>query len=91
MSRTTTPAEAFPLGEYLRDELEERGWTVSEFAEAIDWPIPTLTSVLDGEGEITADAARALSDVLGTTAEVWLNLEKAYRRYQRRAIGGSGT
>ena len=88
---TTTAARAFSPGEYLRDELEERGWTVSEFAEAIGWPVPTLTSVLDGEGEITADAARALSDALGTTVEVWLNLEKAYRRYQRRTIGGSGS
>ena len=91
MSTTPTPAGAFPPGEYLRDELEERGWTVSEFAEAIGWPVPTLTSILDGKGEITADAARGLSDVLGTTAEVWLNLQKAYRRYQLRAISGSGT
>ena len=26
-----TPAEAFPPGEYLRDELDERGWTVTQF------------------------------------------------------------
>ena len=90
MSRRNTPAEAFPPGEYLRDELEERGWTVSEFAEAIGWPVQTLTNVLDGKSEITADAARALSNVLGTTAEVWLNLQKAYRRYQLRATSGSG-
>ena len=33
------PAHAFPPGEYLRDELEERGWTVTEFAEIIGRPI----------------------------------------------------
>jgi len=32
MTTTYTPAEVFPPGEYLRDELEERGWTVTEFA-----------------------------------------------------------
>lgn len=90
LSRRTTPAEAFPPGEYLRDELEERGWTVSEFARTLGWPVQTLTNILDGKSEITADAARALSNVLGTTAEVWLNLQKAYRRYQLRATSGSG-
>ncbi len=34
MTTTLTPAEAFPPGEYLRDELEERGWTEKEFAAA---------------------------------------------------------
>ena len=29
MTLTHTPAEAFPPGEYLHDELEERGWTVT--------------------------------------------------------------
>lgn len=88
---TTTAATAFPPGEYLRDELEERGWTVSEFASAVGWPVQTLTNILDGKSEVTADAARALSNALGTTAEVWLNLQKAYCRYKLRAICGSGT
>lgn len=91
MTSAAAPAEAFPPGEYLRDELEERGWTLDEFAGLIGWPPHELTDILDAEAEITPEAASALSEVLGTTAEVWLNLQKAYRRYQRRASGGSGT
>ena len=29
------PAEVFPPGEFLNDELEARGWTQTEFAEII--------------------------------------------------------
>lgn len=79
-TKVSTAAEAFPPGEYLRDELVERGWTVPEFAGAIGWPVPTVTSILDGEREITAAAARDLADVLGTTPQVWLNLQAAWHR-----------
>ena len=91
MTSAATPAEAFPPGEYLCDELEERGWTLDEFAGLIGWPLHELTDILGAEAEITPEAACALSEVLGTTPEVWLNLQKAYRRYQLRAISGSGT
>ena len=33
-----TPAEVFPPGEFLADELEARGWTQTEFAEIIGRP-----------------------------------------------------
>ena len=29
------PAEVFPPGEFLRDELEARGWNQTEFAEIL--------------------------------------------------------
>ena len=91
MTSAVTPSEAFPPGEYLRDELAERGWTLDEFAGLIGWSPHELTDILDAEAEITPETACALSEVLGTTAEVWLNLQRAYRRYQLRAISGSGT
>ena len=79
-STVSTAAGAFPPGEYLRDELVERGWTVPEFAGTIGWSVPTVTSILDGEREVTAAAARDLADVLGTTPQVWLNLQAAWHR-----------
>ena len=39
MTATYTPAEAFPPGEYLRDEFDERGWTVAQLAEMIGQPV----------------------------------------------------
>ena len=86
MDRTCTPAEAFPVGEYLHDELNEREWTVTEFAEIIGQPTPIVSEILDGRKEITAETAAAISQALGTTPELWLNLQTAHRLHQRRSI-----
>ena len=76
---TGTRAEAFPPSEYLRDELEERGWTLADLAEAMGRPVRAVAEMLDKETTITTETARALSEALGTTPEVWLNLQTRYR------------
>lgn len=85
MARTYTPAEVFPAGEYLRDELDERGWTVTEFAEIIGRPIQAVSEILNGKKEITTETAISFSEALGTTPELWLNLQTAYRLYEQRS------
>ena len=77
MTMSQPPAEAFPPGEYLRDELEERGWTVTEFAGIIGRPVQDVSEILDAEKRITPDMALSLSGALGTSAKVWLNLQTA--------------
>ena len=79
-----TPAHAFPPGEYLRDELEERGWTVAEFSEIIGRPIQAVSEILNAKQELAAETATAISEALGTTPEVWLNLQKRYRLHLQR-------
>lgn len=91
MDKTYTPAEAFPPGDYLREELQERGWTVTEFAEILGRPVQAVSEILNAKKEITPDTALALSDALGTSAEVWLSLQNAYRLYQIRVKRGDGT
>ena len=86
MTSTYTPAEVFPPGEYLRDELAERGWTVTEFAEIIDRPLQAVSEILNGKKEITTETALSFSAALGTSAEVWLNLQMSYRLYQKRSM-----
>ena len=85
MDRTCTPAEVFPAGEYLRDELSEREWTVAEFAETIGQPVPVVSEILDGKKEIIAQTAAAIAQAFGTTSELWLNLQSAHRLHQRRS------
>ena len=85
---TGTPAEAFPPSEYLRDELEERSWTVADLAEAMGQPVHTVAERLDKATAITTETARALSEALGTTPEVWLNLQVAYHLHQKSAAQG---
>ena len=90
MTVTHTPAEAFPPGEYLRDELVERGWTVTEFAEVIGRPVQAVSEILNAKKSITPDTALSFSEALGTSAELWLNLQTAYQLYQRRSATDRG-
>ena len=79
MTATRTPAEVFPPGEYIRDELDERGWTVAELAGILDRPPQAVSEILNGKKAITAETARSIAEALGTTSELWLNLQSAYR------------
>jgi HTH-type transcriptional regulator/antitoxin HigA len=72
------PAEVFPPGEYLADEIEARGWTQSEFAEIIRRPIKVVNEIIAGKKAITIETARELSAALGTSPQYWLNLQTAY-------------
>lgn len=85
MTNTYVAAEVFPAGEYLRDELEERGWTVTEFAQILDRPVQAVSEILNGKKEITTETAIALAEALGTSAELWLNLQTAYRLQEQRS------
>ena len=73
------PAEVFPPGEFLRDELEARNWTQTEFAEIIHRPVRLVNEIIAGKRGITPETARAFSAALGTSPQFWLNLETAYQ------------
>ena len=79
---TRRPAEAFPPGEFLREELEERGWTQDDLASILGKGTRTVNEIVMGKRGITPDTARGLSAALGTTAEFWLNLESAYQLWR---------
>ena len=85
MTATYTPAEVFPAGEYLRDELDERGWTVTEFAEILGRPVQAVSEILNGKKRITTETAISVGDATGTSPELWLNLETSYRLFQQRS------
>ena len=72
------PAEVFPPGEFLADELEARGWTQSEFAEIIRRPIKVVNEIIAGKKAITTDTAREFSAAFGTSPQYWMNLQTAY-------------
>jgi HTH-type transcriptional regulator / antitoxin HigA len=84
MATTYTPAEAFSPGEILRDELEERGWTETEFAQIIDRPLQAVSEILNAKKAVTADTAMAIGAALDTSAELWLNLQANYSLAQAR-------
>jgi HTH-type transcriptional regulator/antitoxin HigA len=73
------PAEVFPPGEFLRDELEARGWSQTEFAEIIGREPRVVNEIILAKRTITPETAIELGAALGTSAQLWLNLESAYQ------------
>lgn len=74
-----TPAEVFPPGEFLRDELEARDWTQQELAEILDRPPRLVSEIISAKRAITPETAKGLSEALGTSAEYWMSLESQYQ------------
>ena len=72
------PAEIFSPGEYLRDELAERGWTQNDLAKVIDRPLQAVNEIIKGNKRITADTAKAIAKAFGTSPELWLNMQTYY-------------
>lgn len=73
------PAEVFPPGEFLREELEAREWSQQELADILDRPPRLISELIAGKRAITPETARGLSDAFGTSAEYWMSLESQYQ------------
>jgi HTH-type transcriptional regulator/antitoxin HigA len=84
-------AEALAPSELLRDELDERGWTVAEFAQILGRPTQVVSEILNDRKEITPETALAIGEALGTSAELWLNLQSSYRLWSIRQRGAELT
>ena len=75
-------AEAFPPGEYIKDEIEARGWTQCDLARVLGRSEPKVSELINGKRAVTVQTARELGAAFGTSAEVWLNLEAQWRLQQ---------
>jgi HTH-type transcriptional regulator/antitoxin HigA len=79
----TFPA-VFPPGEHLREELEARGWMQEDLADVTGLTLQAVNEIIAGKRTIAPEVAHALGEALGTTAQVWMNLDAAYRLAQIR-------
>jgi HTH-type transcriptional regulator/antitoxin HigA len=84
MNKELTPARVFPPGRMLARELAARGWTQKELAQVMGRPEQTLSEIINATKRITEESARELAAALGTSPELWLSLESAYRLQQAR-------
>ena len=78
-----------PPGEVLREEfLIPLGLSANALARGIGVPANRITAILKGERGITGDTAVRLGAFFGTTAGLWLDLQKTYElRLAEKAIG----
>jgi HTH-type transcriptional regulator/antitoxin HigA len=74
------PAEVFPPGEFIREELEARGWTQGDLAQIMDRPLRLVNELIGGKKQITPETARGLAKAFGDDDPLyWMNLDSAYR------------
>ena len=86
MIKDQKPANVFSPGEFLRDELEARGWTQRDLADVLGRPLQTVNQIINAKKRITPETAVELASALGTSAGLWLNLESAYRLAHVKSI-----
>lgn len=65
-------------GEILADELEEIGISCAELARTLRVPANRISQLLSGKRAVTADTALRLARYFGTSADLWMNLQKTY-------------
>jgi addiction module HigA family antidote len=65
-------------GEILKEEMEELEMSARALAKAINVPSNRVSAIVNGTRGITADTALRLSRYLGTTPELWMNIQKTY-------------
>ena len=79
---------AFHPGEFIREEIDERGMSQRELARLMGRPYQTVNEIVNGRKAITAETALDLERVFGGNAETWLNLQMTFdliTARQRRA------
>lgn len=67
-------------GQVLREYLGEL--TVTEAASRLGVTRAALSRILNGSAGISADMALRLRDALGTSAEMWINMQTQYDLWQ---------
>jgi HTH-type transcriptional regulator / antitoxin HigA len=69
---------AFHPGYYLKEIIEDMEITQDEFAKRLETTGKNLSDLLNGKSKLSNEIALKLSIMFGTSADVWLNLQKTY-------------
>ncbi len=77
------PKNPFHAGEILLEEfLVPMGETQVAFAEKLGWTKAKLNELIKGKRGITAETALDLSEALGTSPKLWMNLQSTWDLHQ---------
>lgn len=76
---TYLPDYVVPPGQILEEYLEARDLKKTTLASMCGLTGKTISQIISGQAPITADLALKFQRILGTSAELWCNLEANYR------------
>lgn len=79
MTGALKSARITPPGRILKKELEARGWDQKDLATIMGRPPQAINEIINGTKRITPETALELAEALGTSAELWTNIEAKYR------------
>ena len=71
---------AFHPGYYVAEIIEDMEISQNEFATRLGTTGKTISKLVNGQINLSNDLAKKLSVMLGTSLEMWLNLQSAYDR-----------
>ena len=69
---------AFHPGYYIADIIDDMEISQNEFATRMGTTVETLSKLINGQANISNDLAKKISVMLGTSVEVWQNLQNTY-------------
>lgn len=72
------PVVLYHPWELIWEELESRNWTQSYFAELIWVPRTFVNDLIRWRKNVTPVLAILIGAAFGTSAEMWMNMQKAY-------------
>ena len=85
-----TPAEVFPPGDFISEELEARGWTQGDLAQIMGRPLRLVNELIAGKKQITPETAQGLAKAFGDDDPLyWMNLDSAYRLANSKPVDES--
>lgn len=67
-----------PPGEFIKDELDARGWSQRDLAYILGVPEQGVNMIISGKRGITHNMAKALGEAFDMSADFFSNLQKAY-------------
>lgn len=86
-----TKLETIPVdhpGEYLREEMEERGWNQKDLAYILGVTDQSVNQLVNCRKGISPDMAKMLGEAFDVSAELFINLQSAYDLYKARKPEG---
>jgi HTH-type transcriptional regulator / antitoxin HigA len=70
-------------GYYIKEEMEERGWSQRDLAFILGVSEQAINPILNGKRGISPEMAKALGEGFDVPAEFFANLQQAYNGVKR--------
>lgn len=80
IANNLTPFVPTHPGDVLKDEIEDRGISLSKLANEIGVSVSVLSELIDGKRDFTIEYAMMIEAALGIDSDFWMRMQLAYNR-----------